>query len=135
MNIGDPVANEKWQIIIDSEHSLQEDYSVPEREIDLEQSEIERREIIHQSVLKWMHNLETGEREAQKIQQVDVSAMKHVKTGNLLFGWKATDRPLEVPPDNLNPAQSTGASTNIFVRGVGVGLTHTKNLMIKSPGK
>ena len=96
VNIGDPVANEKWQIISDSEHSLQEYYSVAEREIDLEQSEIERRENINLRVLEWMHNLETGERVAQKIQQVDVSAMKHVKTGNPLFSWKATDRPLEI---------------------------------------
>ena len=48
-----------------------------------------------------------------------------------LFGWTATDRPLEIPPDNLDPASSTGTSINVFVRGVGVGLTHTKNLMIK----
>ena len=51
-----------------------------------------------------MHKLETDEREAQNIQQVDVSAMKHVKTGNPLFGWTANDWPLEVPPDNLSPA-------------------------------
>ena len=78
-----------------------------------------------------MHNLETDEREAQNIQQVDVLAMKHVKTGNSLFDWTATDGPLEVPPDNLSPAPSTVTSINIFVRGVGVGLTHTENLMIK----
>ena len=52
-------------------------------------------------------------------------------TENPLFGWTATDRPHEIPPDNLDPASSTGTSINIFVRGVGVGLTHTKNLMIK----
>ena len=34
-------------------------------------------------------------------------------------------------PDNLDPAPSTGTSIKIFVRGVGVGLTHTENLMIK----
>ena len=34
-------------------------------------------------------------------------------------------------PDNLNPAPSTGTSINIFVRGVGIGLTHTENLMIQ----
>ena len=50
---------------------------------------------------------------------------------NPLFGWTATDRPLEISPDNLDPASSTGTSINIFVRGVGLGLTHTKNLMIK----
>ena len=129
--MGELVADEEWQIINDSEHSLQEDYSVPEREVDLEQSEIERRENTDLRVLEWLHNLETDEREAQNIQQVDLSSMKHVKTGNPLFGWTATDRTLEIPLDNLNPAPSTGKSINIFVRGVGVGLTHTENLMMK----
>ena len=54
-----------------------------------------------------------------------------MKTKDPLSGWTATDRPLEVPPDSLDSASSTGTSINIFVRGVGVGLTHTKNLMIK----
>ena len=54
-----------------------------------------------------------------------------MKTEDTLFGWTATDRPLEIPPGNLDPAPSTGTSINIFVQGVGVGLTHTKNLMIK----
>ena len=54
-----------------------------------------------------------------------------MKTENLLFGWTATDRPLDIPPDNSDPASSTGTSINFFVRGVGVGLTHTENLMIK----
>ena len=78
-----------------------------------------------------MHNLESDEREAQNIQQIDVSAMKHVMTGNPHFGWTATDRPLEVPPDNWSTAQSTGTSINIFVRAEGVGLTNIENLMIK----
>ena len=81
VNVGDLVADEEWQIINGSEHSLQEDYSVPEREIYLEQSEIERMENTNLRVLEWTHKLETDEREAQNIQQVDVSAMKHVKTG------------------------------------------------------
>ena len=79
-----------------------------------------------------MRDVKNGGDEGQCIQQVDVSAGEHLKTENPLFGWTATDRPLETPPDNLNPAPSTGTSINIFVRGVGVGLTHTKNLMIKT---
>ena len=54
-----------------------------------------------------------------------------MKTKDPLFGWTATDRPLEVPRDNLDSASWTGTSINIFVRVVGVGLTHTENLMIK----
>ena len=131
MNVAQLVADEEWQIINDSEHSLQEDYSIPQREVDLEQSEKERRENTNLRVLKWMHNLETDEREAQNIQQIDVSAMKHVKTRNPLFGLTVTDRSLELSPDNLNPASSTGTPINIFVRRVGIGLTQTENLMVK----
>ena len=78
-----------------------------------------------------MRDVKNGSGEGQSIQQVDVSAGKHMKTEDPLFGWTAKDRPLEIPPDNLDPAPSTGTSINIFVRVVGVGLTHTENLMIK----
>ena len=54
-----------------------------------------------------------------------------MKTEDPLFGWTATDRPLDIPQDNSDPTTSTGTSINIFVRGVGVGLIHTENLMIK----
>ena len=54
-----------------------------------------------------------------------------MKTEDPLYGWTATDRPLGIPPDNLDSASSTGTSINIAVCGVGVGLTHTKTLIIK----
>ena len=38
-----------------------------------------------------MHDLEIDEREAQSMQQVDISAAKHVKAGNPLFDWTTTD--------------------------------------------
>ena len=78
-----------------------------------------------------MRDLKNKVDEEKSIQQVDVSAEKRVKTKDPLFGWTTTDRPLEVPPDSLDSASSTGTSINVFVRGVGVGLTHTENLMIK----
>ena len=110
---------------------MQEYYSIPERETDLEQSEIERRENTNLRILEWMRDLKNKEEEEQSIQQVDVSEQKHVKTKDPLFGCTATDKPLEVPPDNLDPASSKGTWINIFVREVEVGLTHTKNLIIK----
>ena len=82
-------------------------------------------------ILEWMRYLKNKGEEAQSIQQVDVSAESYVKTKNRLFGWTATDRPLEIPPDNFDSASSAGTSINFFFRGVGVRLTHTKNLMIK----
>ena len=131
VNMGDLVADEEWQIINDSEHSWYEDHTSAEKEVHLEQSEIERRENTNLRILEWMHGLQADDKETQSIQQVDISAGKHVKGGNSLCGWTATDRPLDIPPDNLSAAPTTGMPINIFVRRVGVGLTHTKNLMIK----
>ena len=76
VNVGEMVADEEWQIINDSEHYLQEDHSIPEREIDLEQSEIERRGNANLRILEWMRDLKNKGDEAQSIQQVDVSADK-----------------------------------------------------------
>ena len=131
LSVGELAADVEWQIINDSENYPQEDYSTPEQETDLEQSEIERRDNTNLRILEWMCDVKNKSDEEQSIQQVDISAEKHVKTKDPLFGWTATDRPLEIPPDNLDPTSSTGTSTNIFDRGVGVGLTHTENLMIK----
>ena len=97
----------------------------------MEQSEIERREKTNLRILELMRDVKNGCDKGKSIQQIDVSAGKHMKTENPLFGWTATDRPLEISPENLYPAPSTGTSIIIFVRGVGVGLTHTENLMIK----
>ena len=131
LSVGELVADDEWQIINDSEHYPKEDYFTPEQETDLEQSEIERRESTNFRILEWMRDVKSKGDDGQSVQQVDVSAEQHVKTEDTLFGWTATERPLEIPPDNLDPASSTGTSINIFVRGVGVGLIHTKNLMIK----
>ena len=131
LSVGELVADDEWQIINDSENYPQEDYSTPEQETNLKQSEIERRENTNLRILEWMRDVKSKSDQEQSIQQVEVSAEKHVKTKDSLFGWTATDRPLKIPPDNLDPASSTGTPINIFVRGVGVGLIHTENLMIK----
>ena len=131
LSVGELVVNDEWQIINDGKHYPKEDYSTPEQQTDLEQSEIERRENTNLRILEWMRDVKSKGDDGQSIQQVDVSAEQHVKTENPLFGWTATDRPLEIPPDNLDPASSTGTSINIFVRGVEVGITHTENLMMR----
>ena len=91
-----------------------------------------RRKNTNLRILEWMRDVKNENREGQSIQQVDVSAKKHKKTEDSLFGWTATDRPLDIQPDNSDPASSTGTSINIFVRGVGVGLNHTEILKIKN---
>ena len=131
LSAGELEAGEEWQVIDDGGHYPQDDYSTPELETDLEQSEIERRENTNLRILEWMRDVKDESHEGQSIQQVDISAANYMKTEDPLFGWTATDRPLDIPKDNSDPTTSTGTSINIFVRGVGVGLTHTENLMIK----
>ena len=131
LSVGELVKDDEWQIINDSEHYPKEDYSTPEQETDLEQSEIERRENTNLRILEWMRGVKSEEHEGLSIQQVDVSAEQHMKKEDPLFGWTATDKPLKIPPDNLDQASWMGTSITNFVRGVGVGLAHTESLMIK----
>ena len=55
--------------------------------------------------------------------------MKYMETERDDASWAAL-----IPASNLDlisGMQSTGTSMDIFVRGVGVGLTHTESLLIK----
>ena len=87
LSVGELAADDEWQIINDNYHYPQKDNSTPEREVDLEQSEIERRENTNLRILEWMRDVKNGSGEGQSIQQVDVSAGKHMKTEDPLFGW------------------------------------------------
>ena len=103
-SVGELAADGEWQIINHNEHYPQEDYSTPERETDLEQSEIDRRENTNLRILEWMRDVKNESEEGQSIQQVDISAGKYMKTEDPLFGWTATDSPLDIPPDISDPA-------------------------------
>ena len=63
--MGELVANEEWPNINDSEHSLQKNHTVPEREVDLEHSEIDIMENTNLRILEWVHNLEADEKKTQ----------------------------------------------------------------------
>ena len=67
------------------------------------------------------------------IQDVDCESIKYVKTERDDPSWAAQEGRLLIPASNLDlisGMRSTGTSTDIFVREVGVGLTHTENLLI-----
>ena len=68
------------------------------------------------------------------IQDVDRESMKYMKTEREDPSWAAQEGLLLIPASNLDlipGVRSTGTSMDIFVRGVGVRLTHTENLIIK----
>ena len=68
------------------------------------------------------------------IQDVDRESIKYMKTEREDPSWAAQEGRLLISAFNIDlipGMRSTGTSMDIFVRGVGVGLTHTENLIIK----
>ena len=68
------------------------------------------------------------------IQDVARESMKYIKTEREDPSWAAQEERLLIPASNLDlipGMRSTGTSMHIFDRGVGVGLTHTENLLLK----
>ena len=68
------------------------------------------------------------------IQDVDRESMKYKKIERDDPSWAAQEGQLLIPASNLgliSGMRSTGTSMDFFVRGVGVGLTHTEKLLIK----
>ena len=64
--------------------------------------------------------------------KLDRESMKYVRNDSDNPSWAAQERHLIIPASNLNlisGMQSTGLSMDIFVRGVGVGLTHTEKII------
>ena len=64
------------------------------------------------------------------IQDIDRESMKFIKTEREDPSWAAQEGQLLIPDSNLDlfsSMLSTGTSMDFFVRGVGVGLTHTEN--------
>ena len=112
-----------------------DDRSEPEVEFKPEVEQTHERELTNLRVLEWLHDLPADPKETiLTIQDVDKDGIKYVSHDKTESIWVAPDGPLRVPQSNLDLldfGRSTGTSMDIFVRGVGVGLTHTANLIIK----
>ena len=68
------------------------------------------------------------------IRNVERESMRYIKTEMPDSSWAAQEGKLLIPASNLDlisRMQSTGTSMDIFVWGVGVGLTHTEKLPLK----
>ena len=112
-----------------------EDRSKPEVEFDDEQLESSERDLTNLPVLEWLNEMTSDHKETSvTIQDVDRESMKYIKTERDECSWAAQEGQLLIPASNLDlisGMQSTGTSMDIFVRGVGVRLTHTEKLIIK----
>ena len=86
-------------------------------------------------VLEWLNEMASDPMETSvTTQRVDRESMKFIKTERDDPSWAAQEGQLLIPASNLDlisGMRSTGTSMDIFVRGVGVGLTHTEKLLIK----
>ena len=86
-------------------------------------------------VLEWLNQMTSDPKETSfTIQDVDRESMKYNKTEIDEPSWAAQKGPFLIPASNLDlisGMRSTVTSMDIFVRGVGVGLTHTEKFLIK----
>ena len=112
-----------------------EDRSKPEVEFDDKQQQSYEQELTNMRVLEWLNEMTSDPKETSvTIQNVVRESMKYRKTEQEDPSWAAQEGRLLIPAFNLDlipGMRSTGTSMDIFVRGVGVGLTHTENLLIK----
>ena len=119
-------------LVNDTEQNWIGDCSEPEVEFEPKAEQMHDQELTNLRKLEWLHDLPTDPKETiLTIQGVHQNSISHDNTES---NWFTPDGPLHVPEsdlDLLNFGRSTGTSMNIFVRGVGVGLTHTENLIIK----
>ena len=126
---------EDIDLVNDMDQDWIDDRSEPEVEFEPEAEQTHEQELTNLRVLEWLHDLPTDPKETiLTIQDVDKDGIKYISHDNTESNWVAPDGPLRVPQSNLGLldfGRSTGTSMDIFVRGVGVGLTHTKNLIIK----
>ena len=122
-------------IVDDHDQEWIEDRSKPEVDFDEEQSESYRDDLTNLRVLEWLNEMTSDPKETSvTIQDMDRESAKYIKTERDDPSWAAQEGQLLIPASNLDlisGMRSTGTPMDIFVRGVGVGLTHTENLIIK----
>ena len=118
-------------LVNDMDQDWIDDRSETDVEFEPEVDQTHEQELTNLRVLEWLLDLPADPKETiLTIQDFDKDGIKHVSHDNSESNWVAPDGPLRVPQSNLDLldfGRSTETSMDIFVRGVGVGLTHTKN--------
>ena len=122
-------------IVDDHDQEWIDDRSKSEVDFDEEQLESYGEDLTNLRVLEWLNEMASDPKETSvTTQDVDRESMKYIKTERDDPSWAAQEGQLLIPASNLDlisGMRSTGTSKDIFVRGVGVGFTHTENLIIK----
>ena len=125
------VVRQEIDLVNDTEQDWIDDCSEPEVKFEAETELMHEQELTNLRILEWLHDLPADPKETiLTIQGVDHHSIKYISHDKTESNWVAPDGPLRVPECNLdllNFGRSTGTSMDIFVRGVGVGLTEAKN--------
>ena len=124
-------------IVDDHDDEWVDDRSRPEVEFHDEQQQSYEQDLTNLRVLEWLNEMTSDPVETSvTVQDVDRESMKYRKNDREDPSWAAQEGRLLIPSSNLDlipGMRSTGTLMDIFVRGVGVGLTHTeKKLLIKN---
>ena len=122
-------------IVDDHDDECVDDRSKPEVEFDDEHQQSYEQDLTNLRVLEWLNEMTSDPKETSvTIQEIDRESMKYIKTEKDDPSWAAQEGELLIPASNfdlISGMRSTGTSMDIFVRGMGVGLTHTENLFKK----
>ena len=135
MGLEEIIVSQDMDIVDDHDDEWVDDWSKPAVEFDDEQQQSYEQDLTNLRVLEWLNETTSDPEETSiTIQDVDRGSMKYIKTERDDPSWAAQEGRLLIPASNLDlipGMRSTGTSMDIFVWGVGVGLTHTENLIIK----
>ena len=135
LGLEDITVSQDIDIVDDLDEEWIEDRSKPEVELEDEQKQYYEQDLTNLRVLEWLSEMTSDPKDTSvTIQDVDRESMKYRKTEQEDPSWAAQEGRLLIPASNLDlisGMRSTRTSMDIFVRGVGVGLTHTENLLIK----
>ena len=123
-------------ILDDHDEEWVDDQFKPEVELDDEQQQSYEQNLKNLRVLEWLNKMTSDPMDTSvTIQDVHRESMKYIKTERDDPSWAAQEGQLLIPASNLDlksGMRSTGTSIYDFVRGVGVGLTHTEKLLLKN---
>ena len=126
----DIIVSQDIDIVDDHDEEWIEDSSKPKEEIDDEQQQSHEQEMTNLRVLEWLKEMTSDPKGTSvTIQDVARESLKYRKTEREDPSWAAQEGRLLIPASNLDlisGMRSTGTSMDIFVRGVGVGLTTLK---------
>ena len=114
------------ELFEDTETDWSDYRSQPEMEFKREEEQMHEQELKTFRVLEWLYDIPADPKETiMTIQEVDQSSIKYISLDNTESNWIAPDGPLCASESNIRSVDGW------FVRVVGVGLTHTKKLIIK----